>query len=321
LLPFGKYPNEKGWNMSLAIHLKNISKEYPGIKALDGIDLKVKSGTIHGFLGPNGAGKSTAMNIIAGLVPPSSGEVFIEEQLCSRDDSIAKTRIGLLPEHPPLYLNMRVEDYLLFCQEINGARNKEDREMVIKRCGLDSVRGRLIGNLSKGFRQRVGIAQALVFGAKIIILDEPTVGLDPNAIAEVRELIIELKDDHTILLSTHQLHEVARICDEVTIINGGKIIKTGSLLEVQNEFSSFRLYEACLAYLDENIKKSLLEFPYVQGLDVLHQQHGEYTVVIKVDGDEDKRSELTKNLGATGHLLSFLEKKVELEEVFKKAVK
>ena len=217
--------------MSLAIHLKNITKEYPGIKALNGIDLKVKRGTIHGFLGPNGAGKSTAMNIIAGLTPPSSGEVYIDGEAVLEDDSIAKAKIGLLPEHPPLYLNMRVEDYLNFCQEINGGRDVEDCQRVIARCGLACVKGRLIGNLSKGFRQRVGIAQSLVFGAKIIILDEPTVGLDPNAIAEVRELILELKADHTILLSTHQLHEVARICDEITIINDGKIIKTGSLLQ------------------------------------------------------------------------------------------
>jgi len=305
--------------MSLAIHLKNITKEYPGIKALNGIDLKVKRGTIHGFLGPNGAGKSTAMNIIAGLTPPSSGEVYIDGEAVLEDDSIAKAKIGLLPEHPPLYLNMRVEDYLNFCQEINGGRDVEDCQRVIARCGLASVKGRLIGNLSKGFRQRVGIAQSLVFGAKIIILDEPTVGLDPNAIAEVRELILELKADHTILLSTHQLHEVARICDEITIINDGKIIKTGSLLEVQNEFSSFKLYEVSLSFLDERMKKALLEFPFVQGLDVVHQNE-ELFITVKVSGTRDERVTLTKHLGATGHLLSFQEKRVELEEVFKKAL-
>ena len=305
--------------MSLAIHLKNITKEYPGIKALNGIDLKVKRGTIHGFLGPNGAGKSTAMNIIAGLTPPSSGEVYIDGEAVLEDDSIAKAKIGLLPKHPPLYLNMRVEDYLNFCQEINGGRDVEDCQRVIARCGLASVKGRLIGNLSKGFRQRVGIAQSLVFGAKIIILDEPTVGLDPNAIAEVRELILELKADHTILLSTHQLHEVARICDEITIINDGKIIKTGSLLEVQNEFSSFKLYEVSLSFLDERMKKALLEFPFVQGLDVVHQNE-ELFITVKVSGTRDERVTLTKHLGATGHLLSFQEKRVELEEVFKKAL-
>ncbi len=305
--------------MSLAIHLKNISKHYPGVRALDGIDLKVKQGTIHGFLGPNGAGKSTAMNIIAGLIPPSAGEVYIEDHLCSEHDKVAKTRIGLLPEHPPLYLNMQVGDYLSFCQEINGGRDTGLKEMVTKRCGLNKMTSRLIGNLSKGYRQRVGIAQALVFGAKVIVLDEPTVGLDPNAIAEVRKLILELKEDHTILLSTHQLHEVARICDEITIINSGRIIKTGSLLEVQNEFSAFKLYEAGLSHMDERIKESLLNFSFVQGLDVLHHRE-DFLLVIKVDGNEDRRSELTKLLGASGHLLSFSEKRVELEEIFKKAV-
>lgn len=305
--------------MSLAIHLKNISKEYPGIKALDEIELKVKKGTIHGFLGPNGAGKSTAMNIIAGLTPPSSGEVLIEGESSISNPKIAKEKIGILPEHPPLYLNMKVVDYLKFCQEINGKENMEFLTQVMAKCGLESVKGRLIGNLSKGFRQRVGIAQSLVFGAQIIILDEPTVGLDPNAIAEVRDLITELKKEHTVLLSTHQLHEVAKICDEITIISGGKVIKTGSLLEVQNEFSSFLIFEARMSFLDESLKNQILSLPFVNGLDVTHRDD-EHLLVIKVEGSHDQRGALTKTLAAKGHLLSFTEKKVELEEVFKKAV-
>ena len=305
--------------MSLAIHLKGISKSYPGIKALDEINLKVKRGTIHGFLGPNGAGKSTAMNIIAGLIPPSQGDIYIDGESAIENQSIAKEKIGILPEHPPLYLNMKVEDYLFFCQEINNKRDRSEVDRVIMKCGFESVRGRLIGNLSKGYRQRVGIAQSLVFGAKIIILDEPTVGLDPNAIADVRDLITELKHDHTVLLSTHQLHEVAKICDEITIINDGRIIKTGSLLEVQNEFSSFQLYEATLSFLDEKLKNEILKNSCVKGLDVTHQ-NDEYFLVLKTDGQTDARGALTKLLAENGHLLSFREKKVELEEVFKKAV-
>lgn len=295
--------------MTLAIDLDNITKVYPGVTALDGVDLKVQRGSIHGFIGPNGAGKSTTMKIIAGLIPASSGKMSINGS------------VGVLPENPPLYLNMRVRDYLNFCQRINSFTELDDSKVVqvLERCGLWEVRDRLIANLSKGYKQRVAVAQTMVFGPDIIILDEPTVGLDPNAIAEMRTLILELKKDHTILLSTHQLHEVARICDDLTIISKGKILKTGTLHEVQSEFSAYKTYDALLNKIPDDLKKALMSKAYVQGMDTLSQ--GKETLLrIRVQGDDDFRPHLTSLLTQHTSLLEFKEKKMELEEIFKEVV-
>lgn len=308
--------------MSLAIDLTKVRKEYPGVLALDEVDLKVRKGSIHGFIGPNGAGKSTTMKIIAGLIPATSGQVIVYGRDINEKTQDSKSRIGILPENPPLYNNMLVRDYLKFCQRINTleALEPEKVEEVINRCGLGAVSHRLIGNLSKGFKQRVAIAQSMVFGPDIIILDEPTVGLDPNAISEVRELITELKKDHTILLSTHQLHEVARICDDLTIISGGRILKTGTLQEVQSEYSSFKTYEALVPKVSENLKRGLLSKGFVQGIDTISHQ-GEELIRIRVLGEDDFRSNLTSLIIEHSNLLEFKEKKMELEEIFKEVVK
>jgi ABC-2 type transport system ATP-binding protein len=312
--------------MGLAINLKGITKVYPGITALDGIDLQVKRGTIHGFIGPNGAGKSTTMKIIAGLIPPTAGSVEVDGIDALKNPKELSGRIGLLPEQPPLYYGMKVEDYLKFCQDINDLSDSTalDREAllnkIIDRCRLSDVKGRLIGNLSKGYKQRVAMAQALVYGADIIILDEPTVGLDPNAIADVRTLIEELKEDHTILLSTHQLHEVARVCDEVTIIDKGKILRTGPLVTIQSEFSAFKTYEATVKSINEGLKTELMSKDFIQGLDV--HDHAEGNILrIRVQGDEDVRSALTSLIASKAALLEFKENKMELEEVFREVVR
>lgn len=309
--------------MTLAIELKNVVKEYPGIVALDGVDLEVKKGSIHGFLGPNGAGKSTTMSIIAGLIPPTSGEVRVSGIDALKDQKALRSMIGILPETPPLYMNMLVRDYLQFCQKINLKREEasENVDEIIEKCGLGEVAGRLIGNLSKGYKQRVGVAQALVYGADTIILDEPTIGLDPNAISEMRSLILELKKEHTILLSTHQLHEVARICDEITIINKGKILKTGTLVEVQSEFSSVKTYEFIHQNFSEDIKKYLISKDYVSGVDTLNIQEDQKTVRIHINSNLDHRAELLSYLSREGGLLEFWERKLELEEIFKQVVK
>lgn len=312
--------------MSLAIELKNVVKEYPGVIALDGIDLQVKKGSVHGFLGPNGAGKSTTMNIIAGLIPPTSGEVYVGGVNALEDEKTLKTNIGILPETPPLYMNMRVKDYLEFCQKINLLDSLvfESVDGIMKKCGLDEVANRLIGNLSKGYRQRVGIAQALVYGAETIILDEPTVGLDPNAITEVRNLILELKKEHTILLSTHQLHEVARICDEITIINKGKILKTGTLVEVQSEFSSVKTYEFIYQNYGDGLRNYLVGLDFVSGVDILRSDlevSDQKRIRVHINSDNDHRAELLSYLAKEGNLLEFWERKLELEEIFKQVVK
>jgi len=186
---------------------KQIGKEYPGRVALSDVSFKVKKGSIHGFLGPNGAGKTTTMKILNGLVVPTTGQFEISGS------------IGFLPENPPLYGNMTVDEYLSFVFSIyeknTSLRSNEIQkriDSVKEKCGLMNVSNRLIENLSKGYKQRVGIAQALVHSPEIIILDEPTVGLDPVAIVEIRNLIQSLKGSHTILFSSHQLHEVELLC-------------------------------------------------------------------------------------------------------------
>jgi ABC-2 type transport system ATP-binding protein len=261
------------------------------------------------------------MKIIAGLIPPTSGKIAINGMDITEHPRQTMTTVGVLPENPPLYFNMRVRDYLNFCQRINSFETLDDSKVVevLQRCGLWDVRDRLIGNLSKGYKQRVAVAQTMVFGPEIIILDEPTVGLDPNAIADMRNLIQELKKDHTILLSTHQLHEVARICDDLTIISKGKILKTGTLQEVQSEFSAYKTYEALLNKASDELKKTLISKGFIQGVDSFNEG-GETLLRIRVQGDEDFRPQLTSLLTQHGSLLEFKEKKMELEEIFKEVV-
>lgn len=307
--------------MNNAIELTNVSKSYPGVLALNNIDLKVQKGSIHGFIGPNGAGKSTTMKIIAGLIPASSGKVLVNNKNISEHHSETKTMVGVLPENPPLYSSMRVKEYLEFCQQINTFESL-DKEMilrVIKKCGLVEVSGRLIGNLSRGYKQRVAIAQTLVFNPEIIILDEPTVGLDPNAIVDIRSLITELKKDHTILLSTHQLHEVALICDHITIISKGNILKSGTLDDVQREFSHYKTFDALVNNVPTELIKDLMKKSFVK--DVTTSDCEENTLLeLKVDASEDFRSQLTSILAEQASLLEFKEKKIELEDVFKLVV-
>lgn len=307
--------------MNNAIELTNVSKSYPGVLALNNIDLKVQKGSIHGFIGPNGAGKSTTMKIIAGLIPASSGKVLVNNKNISEHHNQTKTMVGVLPENLPLYNSMRVEEYLEFCQQINTfeALDKEMILRVIKKCGLVEVRGRLIGNLSRGYKQRVAIAQTLVFNPEIIILDEPTVGLDPNAIVDIRSLIKDLKRDHTILLSTHQLHEVALICDHITIISKGNILKSGTLDEVQRDFSHYKTFDALVNNVPAELIKDLMKKSFVRDVSTFDCE--ENTLLeLKVDASEDFRSQLTSILAERASLLEFKEKKIELEDVFKLVV-
>lgn len=302
------------------IELKNIVKTYPGVEALKGISFAVEKGSIHGFLGPNGAGKTTCMNIIAGLSSPTSGQVLINGQELGR----GKAPIGFLPETPPLYGQMKVGEFLKFVAEINGLPKKLIKERVFyigKKCGLSKVMERLIGNLSKGYQQRVGIAQALVFDPKIVILDEPTVGLDPNSIIEIRELITSLKKDHTIMFSTHQLHEANLICSHITIINKGQILQSGPISEIGKSLKHRQVVRAVvrdwkIIEPDTVLKeiKDLFPCDHVE-IDFLKGQ----TELRFISATED---DLRPSVGAylmkkDCGLLSFTEEGWDLEEIFK----
>ena len=204
------------------IRLEHVSKNYGGIPALRDVSLHVLRGETVGLLGRNGAGKTTALNLMTGYFPPTEGKVYVGGKDMLADPRNCKRMIGYLPEKPPLYDEMSVEDYLLFVSELREVLRKANRAHVreiMDLCALSEVRSRIIGNLSKGYRQRVGIAQALCGAPEILILDEPTVGLDPKQTVEMRELIRELGKDHTVIFSSHILSEVQQLCSRVIILN------------------------------------------------------------------------------------------------------
>jgi len=220
------------------IRARSLRKKYGETEALKGISFDIEKGEIVGFLGPNGAGKTTTMKILTCFMAANSGEARVANYDCLRESEVVRGKIGYLPENNPLYLDMRVVDYLRYTAELH---NVSDEDMharlkeVIVDCGLTEKVDEVIGNLSKGYRQRVGLAAALVHDPEILILDEPTAGLDPNQIVEIRNLIKHLARRKTVILSSHQLAEVERMCTRVIIINHGKIVASGTPAELRNK--------------------------------------------------------------------------------------
>lgn len=218
------------------IRVEHLTKQYGTLKAIDDLTFSIERGEIVGFLGPNGAGKTTTMRILAGSLGADQGRALIDGHDVFEEPEKTKSRIGYLPEFPPLYTDMTVRGFLTFCGRIKGAPNlRENVEEVIERVGLKEVSGRLIQHLSKGYRQRVGIAQAMVHRPQVLILDEPASGLDPGQRVEIRQLVKDLANDETtILLSTHVLPEVEAICGRVIIIHQGKIVAQNAVSEIAN---------------------------------------------------------------------------------------
>jgi gliding motility-associated transport system ATP-binding protein len=213
------------------IEVRDLRKAYGDRLAIDGISFRVEKGEILGFLGPNGAGKTTTMRILTGFVPPTSGTATVADFDVVQHPEEVKRRIGYLPEHPPLYKEMTVRAYLMFAARLKGVPARTlaaSVDSTLERCGLLEVAGRLIQNLSKGFQQRVGLAQAIVHSPEVMILDEPTVGLDPRQIIKIRNLIRSFHGERTVILSTHIIPEVEKLCDRVAIINDGKIVALDS---------------------------------------------------------------------------------------------
>ena len=222
------------------IEVKNLTKNYGDRLAIDNLTFTVNKGEVVGFLGPNGAGKSTTMKIITGYMAPSSGSVHVSGHDVFENPVEVKKKIGYLPETPPVYMDMNVTDYLGFVAKLKGCDSKKIKglvEVALEKTNLIEVRKRWIQNLSKGFKQRVGIAQALVSDPEILILDEPTVGLDPKQVAEIRKLLQNLKGLHTVILSTHILPEVQASCEKIIIINEGKIVAQDTIENIATNFS------------------------------------------------------------------------------------
>jgi len=217
------------------IEVRNLTKAYGSFVAVNGISFKAEQGQILGFLGPNGAGKTTTMRIITGYMPATSGTVLINGLDIFTNSLEARRLIGYLPENPPLYSDMRVEGYLRFVAKLRGVKRSAVEpalDHVLQVCGLADMAHRICGQLSKGYRQRVGLAQALIHDPPVLVLDEPTIGLDPRQIHEIRELIRGLSGQRTIVLSTHILPEVSQICDKVVIINDGRIVLEEQLAQL-----------------------------------------------------------------------------------------
>ena len=218
------------------IEVKNVTKKYGSFTAVDDISFEVKDNEVVGFLGPNGAGKSTTMNMITGYIEPSKGAILVNGYDVSKSPLKAKKQIGYMPENTPLYMDLTVKEFITYMAElkrINKKEKKQEVESIIEKTGLKNVENKLIKNVSRGYKQRVSLAGALIGNPEVLILDEPTVGLDPKQIADIRELIKSLGKEHTVILSSHILSEVSQICEKVIIINKGKIvaIDTPELLE------------------------------------------------------------------------------------------
>lgn len=222
------------------IEVTNLTKKYGSHLAVNHLSFRVEKGQIYGFLGPNGAGKSTTMNILTGYIAASEGTVTIDGKDILKEPEEAKKRIGYLPELPPLYADMTVEEYLTFAAELKKVPKKDKKtqiEQVMEMTQITDMRQRLIKNLSKGYRQRVGLAQAILGEPEVIILDEPTVGLDPKQIIEIRDLIRKLGENHTVILSSHILSEVSAVCDHIMIISHGKLVASDSPAGLQRLMS------------------------------------------------------------------------------------
>lgn len=221
----------------MSIRVDKVSKVYGAQKALNGISFEVPSGQIAGFLGPNGAGKSTMMKILTAFLPPTSGTVQVAGHVVSEDPIAVKRVVGYLPEHNPLYLEMYVREFLAFMSKIHGM-GRQSIEEVIEQTGLASEAHKKIGALSKGYRQRVGLAHALLHEPQVLILDEPTTGLDPNQIVEIRSLIRSIGTDRTVLFSTHIMQEVELLCDRVIVLNKGTIVADEGIAQLKKRGDS-----------------------------------------------------------------------------------
>ena len=274
------------------IKIEHLVKNYGANCAVDDISFEVKKGEIVGLLGPNGAGKSTTMNILTGYLSSTSGDVSVAGINVLDNPLEAKKHIGYLPEQPPLYLDMTVEEYLIFNYNLKGCKlNREKHLQEI--CDVVKIRDvykRLIKNLSKGYRQRVGIAQALIGSPEVIIFDEPTVGLDPKQIIEVRNLLRNLGKDHTVILSTHILQEVQAVCDRIVIINKGKIVADELTENITRAVESNRRFRVTVSGPQKDVLALLRSRPGIVNVEVLPQRDGDaYSYMVESEVGVDIR--------------------------------
>jgi ABC-type multidrug transport system ATPase subunit len=277
------------------IEVKNLVKKYGNHLAIDDLSFNIEKGKIYGFLGPNGAGKSTTMNIMTGYLGATSGEVLINGHNILKEPQEAKKHIGYLPELPPLYMEMTVQEYLDFAAELKAISKGERAssvEKVLKLVKLEDVRGRLIRNLSKGYRQRVGLAQAVLGFPDIIILDEPTVGLDPKQIIEIRELIRELAEEHTVILSSHILAEVREVCDYIMIIAKGRMVASDTPDNLEHMLNQSESVEIQAKALPSQVNEILETIPAVAKVSTEERSDGTTFATVETTGNADIREDI-----------------------------
>ena len=304
------------------IEIKNLTKFYGRNAAVKNLSFTVNDNEILGFLGPNGAGKSTTMNIITGFLPSTSGTVTINGLDISENPSEAKKMIGYLPEIPPVYLDMKVKEYLKFVAGIKGVKRNERNQQVesaMEKLKIKDVEKRLIRNLSKGYRQRVGFAQALLGDPKYLILDEPTVGLDPNQVIEVRNLIKSLKKDHTIILSSHILAEIQAVCERVVIISHGEIRAVDSIKNLENSLGTSTVLIMKIEGGKDDVSECIKKVPGVSDINAITFEEPEiYTYKIEIEKDEVRKNIMTALIKKDFVIDEVKSEKPDLEEVFVK---
>lgn len=301
----------------MAIHVQHLTKIFDTQKAVDDISFSVGRGEILGFLGPNGAGKSTTMKMLTGFLPPSSGKIEVCGLDVTTQTKEVQSKIGYLPESNPLYFDMYVIEFLDFAHQlqVKSSQNKTQRiEQVIEMVGLGKEQHKKIGQLSKGYKQRVGIAQALIHNPEILILDEPTSGLDPNQLADIRQLIRDLGKEKTIIFSTHIMQEVTSVCNQVIIINQGKIVANNSVEKLQSQVNP--------------ITKIIVKFEQAVEIDIVRKcnavvaiESAENNTLFKIDSENPlltKKSIFDIAVGGNNSILTLQEESLSLENIFRK---
>jgi len=301
------------------IEVRNLTKVYPGAVAVDDVSFTVSKGEIVGFLGPNGAGKSTTMKVLTCFIPPTSGAATVAGFDVVRQSLEVRRRVGYLPENNPLYPEMRAEEYLEFRATLHGLRGAGRAAAVgraIEKCRLGDVRHRIVGQLSKGFRQRLGLADAIVHDPEIVILDEPTIGLDPNQVRHVREVIRELGQERTVILSTHVLSEVEKMCGRVLIINRGRLVADGTPGEIINRLTATGRIRLDLRGAPAGAREALQRIPGVQGVVENVRGNDRAYLIDAKDGAPIQPEIFRRAAEARWDVLELAPERVSLEDAF-----
>ncbi len=301
------------------IEVRNLSKHFGDKKAVDGISFTANDGEILGFLGPNGAGKSTTMNILTGYISSTEGEAIIDGNDILKNPVKAKASIGYLPEQPPLYMDMTVKEYLNFIYDLKKCTLPRNTHIadICRLVKIDNVYKRVIKNLSKGYKQRVGLAQALVGNPNVLILDEPTVGLDPSQIIEIRTLIKKLGRNHTVVLSSHILSEVQAICDKIVVINQGRIVADDTAENLSSSLSGEHKLSVKIDGPSKEVKELIESIPGVKSVTLIAERESYSEFSIESDENTDIRRELFSRMaGRNWYIIELKTSELSLEDIF-----